>query len=182
MLRRAATRLIIVMCPLAPSLAGVDKLPPPQRPRTQFLEKHFFGFPAIAELFGKPQCLTIARATCSLQGPGGSLRLAMAEAIYKILAHNSGWGVFHDGTVSGDYLTKEAAFEAAVGPASNAIKNGQTVTITVEGSESGEPSWAGDEVDGASASSDSSIFETSAICINCAPTRVSGELARIGYQ
>jgi hypothetical protein len=63
----------------------------------------------------------------------------MVEAVYRIVAHNGGWGVLHEGTVSGDYITKEAAFEAAVGPASNAIKNGQAVTITVEGSESGEP-------------------------------------------
>jgi hypothetical protein len=63
----------------------------------------------------------------------------MVEAVYKIVAHNGGWGVLHDGNVSGDYVTKEAAFEAAVGPASNAIKNGQAVTITVEGSASVEP-------------------------------------------
>jgi hypothetical protein len=69
-----------------------------------------------------------------------SVRLAMAEAVYKIVAHNGGWGVLHDGAVSGEYITKEAAFEAAVGPASNAIKNGQAVTITVAGSDSGEPS------------------------------------------
>jgi hypothetical protein len=68
------------------------------------------------------------------------MRLAMAEAVYKIVAHNGGWGVLHDGSVSGDYITKEAAFEAVVGPASNAIKMGQTVTITVEGSDRGEPS------------------------------------------
>jgi hypothetical protein len=60
-------------------------------------------------------------------------------AFYKIVAHNDGWGVLHDGIVSGDYITKEAAFEAVVGPASNAIKMGQAVVISVEGSESGEP-------------------------------------------
>jgi hypothetical protein len=63
----------------------------------------------------------------------------MAEAVYKIVAHNGGWGVLHDGTISGDYMTKEAAFESVFGPASNAIKVGQAVSITVEGSESGEP-------------------------------------------
>jgi hypothetical protein len=68
------------------------------------------------------------------------MRLAMAEAVYKIVAHNGGWGVLHDGSVSGDYITKEAAFEAVVGPASNAIKMGQTVTITVEGRDRGQPS------------------------------------------
>jgi hypothetical protein len=63
----------------------------------------------------------------------------MAQAVYKIVAHNGGWGVLHDGIVSGDYITKEAAFESVVAPASNAIKTGQAVTITVEGSQSGEP-------------------------------------------
>jgi hypothetical protein len=58
----------------------------------------------------------------------------MAEAVYKIVAHNGGWGVLHDGIVSGDYITKEATFEAVVGPTSNAIK------LTVAGSDNGEPS------------------------------------------
>jgi hypothetical protein len=63
----------------------------------------------------------------------------MAQAVYKIVAHNGGWGVLHDGIISGEYLTKEAALESVLGPASNAVKIGQAVTITVEGSESGEP-------------------------------------------
>jgi hypothetical protein len=63
----------------------------------------------------------------------------MAQAVYKIVAHNGGWGVLHDGIISGDYVTKEAALESVFGPASNAIKTGQAVMITVEGSESGEP-------------------------------------------
>lgn len=50
-----------------------------------------------------------------------------------------GWGVSHDGAISGSYMTKEAAFEAAVGPASNAIKDGHAVQITVEGSAANEP-------------------------------------------
>jgi hypothetical protein len=62
----------------------------------------------------------------------------MAQAVYRIVAHNGGWGVLHDGSVSGDYTTKEAAFESVLGPASNAIKVGQAVTITVEGSETRE--------------------------------------------
>jgi hypothetical protein len=68
------------------------------------------------------------------------MRLAMAQELYKIVAHNGGWGVLHDGTVSGDYVTKEAAFESVVGLASNAIKLGHAVGIFVDGSESGEPS------------------------------------------
>jgi hypothetical protein len=63
----------------------------------------------------------------------------MAQAVYKVVAHNGGWGILHDGIVSGDYATKEAALEAVLGPASNAIKIGQAVSIVVEGSESGEP-------------------------------------------
>jgi hypothetical protein len=63
----------------------------------------------------------------------------MPRAVYKIVAHNGGWGVLHDGIISGDYVTKEAALESVFGPASNAIKTGQAVMITVEGSESGEP-------------------------------------------
>jgi hypothetical protein len=63
----------------------------------------------------------------------------MTQAVYKIVAHSGGWSIMHDGEFSGDYLTKEAAFEAVLGPASNAIKTGQAVTITVPASESGEP-------------------------------------------
>jgi hypothetical protein len=63
----------------------------------------------------------------------------MAQAVYRIVPHKEGWGVLHDGTVSGDYMTKEAAFESVILPASNAIKTGQSVTITVEGSEGGKP-------------------------------------------
>jgi hypothetical protein len=42
------------------------------------------------------------------------MRLAMVKAVCKIVAHNSGWGVLHDGIVSGSYNTKEAALEAVV--------------------------------------------------------------------
>jgi hypothetical protein len=61
-------------------------------------------------------------------------------ALYKIVANNGSWGVLHDGIVSGDYITKEAAFEAVVGHTSNAIKMGQAVVISVEASQIGEPS------------------------------------------
>ena len=48
--------------------------------------------------------------------------------------HYGAWGVEHDGQMTGPYDTKEAAFEAAIGPASNAIKQGYAVSITIEGS------------------------------------------------
>jgi len=68
----------------------------------------------------------------------------MREATYNIVEHKNGWGISHDGSVSGDYLTKEAALEAAVGAASNAIKNGYSVTITVKGADTAEPALGAD--------------------------------------
>jgi hypothetical protein len=65
----------------------------------------------------------------------------MERAYYSIVKVNGGgrWAIRHDGKLSGDYATKEAAFEAAVPPASNAIKQGHAVTITVDGTEANEP-------------------------------------------
>lgn len=62
----------------------------------------------------------------------------MASAAFRIVPHKSGWGVEHDASVTGPYLTKEAAFEAAVGPASNAIKQGLDVVLSVPGRVRGE--------------------------------------------
>jgi hypothetical protein len=63
----------------------------------------------------------------------------MKSAAYRIVPHQDGWGVAHDGKVTGPYETKEAAFEAAVLAASNAIKLGYAVSVEVEGSEQREP-------------------------------------------
>jgi hypothetical protein len=65
----------------------------------------------------------------------------MERAYYSIVKMTGGsrWAIRHDGKLSGDYATKEAAFEAAVTPASNAIKQGHLVTISVEGTEANEP-------------------------------------------
>jgi hypothetical protein len=63
----------------------------------------------------------------------------MKSAAYRIGQDSDGWGVEHDGRVTGTYATRQAAFEATVGPASNAIKLGYEVSITVEGSEQHEP-------------------------------------------
>jgi hypothetical protein len=70
------------------------------------------------------------------RGNGGR---QMNLANYKVVPNRGGWGIDHDGKVIGRYATKEAAFEAAVGPASNAIKEGYEVRITVEGSRENEP-------------------------------------------
>ena len=63
----------------------------------------------------------------------------MSLAAYKVVPNQGGWGIDHDGKVMGSYATKEAAFEAAFGPASNALKQGLAVQITVEASAKGEP-------------------------------------------
>jgi hypothetical protein len=68
----------------------------------------------------------------------------MQEATYNIVKRGRGWGISHDGAISGEYLTKEAALEAAVAAASNAIKRGYGITITVEGSEKKEPALGAD--------------------------------------
>jgi hypothetical protein len=43
----------------------------------------------------------------------------------------SGYAVEHDGEIEGSYATREAAFEAIVAPASNAIKDGLSVAIEI---------------------------------------------------
>ena len=68
----------------------------------------------------------------------------MRNATYNIVAHKGGWGISHDGAINGEYLTKEAALEAAVGAASNAVKKGYAITIKVDGSESNEPALGAD--------------------------------------
>jgi hypothetical protein len=63
----------------------------------------------------------------------------MKSAAFDIKRLGDGWGVEHNGKLTGPYDTKEAAFEAAVIPASNAIKLGYAVSITVAPSEGREP-------------------------------------------
>ena len=68
------------------------------------------------------------------------MRYQLGRAYYSIVKVNGGgWAIRHDGKLCGNYATKEAAFEAAVAPASLAIKQGYAVTIAVEGSEANEP-------------------------------------------
>jgi hypothetical protein len=63
----------------------------------------------------------------------------MPTAAYKVVRCRDGWAIDHSGKVEGSYKTKEVAFEAAVLAASNAIKNGNAVTIHVPAPDSGEP-------------------------------------------
>jgi hypothetical protein len=65
---------------------------------------------------------------------------AMASETYQIIRNGNGWAVNHDGDLEGDYATKEAAFESAASAASNAIKDGVGVVISVEPRVPGESS------------------------------------------
>ncbi len=65
--------------------------------------------------------------------------MAGQEAQYRVVRRGTGWSIDHDGQVEGDYATKEAAFEAIIGAASNSIKDGYGVTINVPGRKSDEP-------------------------------------------
>ncbi len=57
---------------------------------------------------------------------------------YEIVRKGGSWTIDHDGQLEGEYATKEAAFESAVAAASNAIKNGVGVTISVVPRAAGE--------------------------------------------
>jgi hypothetical protein len=57
---------------------------------------------------------------------------------YGVARKGKNWAVHHNGTTEGDYATKEAAFEAIVAAASNAIKDGIGITITIPARAPGE--------------------------------------------
>ena len=62
----------------------------------------------------------------------------MGLAQYAIVAVGDQWGVLHDGDIGGEYLTKEAAFEAAAAAASLAVRQGHEVHLSVPSREEGE--------------------------------------------
>jgi hypothetical protein len=66
---------------------------------------------------------------CATFGP-----VTMADATYEVIRYGGGWGVNHHGNVAGPFASKEAALEAALGPAMNAIKQGQGVRLIIPGS------------------------------------------------
>ena len=59
----------------------------------------------------------------------------MGFAIYRIVPYQDGWGVAHDGSTTGPYVNKEAAFEASAAAASIAMRDGHAVEITAPGRE-----------------------------------------------
>jgi hypothetical protein len=56
----------------------------------------------------------------------------VSVASFVVVPKQNSWGIEHDHQMLGPYLTREAAFEAAIGAASNAIKNGDEVRIVVK--------------------------------------------------
>ena len=67
----------------------------------------------------------------------------MDEENYAIIRSGDKWTIDHDGTREGEYQTKEAAFEAVFAAASNAIKDGCGVRISVPQRASGEAAVGG---------------------------------------
>lgn len=57
----------------------------------------------------------------------------MGLASYAITPIAGRWSVLHDDEAEGDYVTKEAAFEAAVAAASLAIREGHEVHVSAPG-------------------------------------------------
>ncbi|MDQ0302653.1 hypothetical protein [Ancylobacter polymorphus] len=58
---------------------------------------------------------------------------ATGSATYVLRGSEGAWRVETDGEAGMAYASKEAAFEAAVAAATNAIRDGYDVTITVPG-------------------------------------------------
>lgn len=67
----------------------------------------------------------------------------MSNETYQVVRQGKSWAVDHDGRLEGDYATKEAAFEAIVAAASNAIKDGNGIAIKVPQREAGETAVGG---------------------------------------
>lgn len=67
----------------------------------------------------------------------------METETYNVIRGASGWTIAHNSKPEGSYATKEAAFEAAFGAASNAIKDGAGVSITVAPRKAGETAIGG---------------------------------------
>jgi len=62
---------------------------------------------------------------------------------YEIVEHEGHWHVEYDGKIGMAYVIKEAAFEAALAGATNAVKAGHDVTIHVAGANAHEIALGG---------------------------------------
>lgn len=67
----------------------------------------------------------------------------MSNETYQVVRQGKNWAIDHDGRLEGDYATKEAAFEAIVAAASNAIKDGNGIAIKVPERVAGETAVGG---------------------------------------
>ena len=70
--------------------------------------------------------------------------LIVKTAVYKIVRRGQEWAIHHDDEVEGSYATKEGAFEAIIGAASNSIKDGFGVSIHIPASSSDESALGAD--------------------------------------
>jgi hypothetical protein len=61
------------------------------------------------------------------------MEIVMALAAYSVTRVKDGWGIEHDGRIEGSYVSKESAFEAIAMAASNSIKDGHEVRISIPG-------------------------------------------------
>jgi len=68
----------------------------------------------------------------------------MQTESYEIVSSEAGWVVSHNGADGMAYASKEAAFEAAVAAASNAVRAGSDVSIVVQGTRAKERALSGD--------------------------------------
>ncbi|HYI26462.1 MAG TPA: hypothetical protein VD863_01300 [Bradyrhizobium sp.] len=66
----------------------------------------------------------------------------MGLATYRVFGIPGEWRVDHDGKTENTYVTKEAAFEAAVAAASLALRQGHQVAVTAPGTD-GEDATTG---------------------------------------
>jgi hypothetical protein len=67
----------------------------------------------------------------------------MGRASYAVIEYGERWAILHDGSMEGDYDTKEAAFEAALAAASLAVREGHEMHVSVPGREAGNKTALG---------------------------------------
>ena len=63
----------------------------------------------------------------------------MATVRFRIFRSNEHWTIDHDGSVGGEYLSRESAFEVAAAQISNSIKMGDRIEMTIEAPAAEEP-------------------------------------------
>jgi hypothetical protein len=63
----------------------------------------------------------------------------MTTTRFRVFRQNEHWTVDHDGSVGGEYLSRESAFEVAAAEISNALKLGDGIELTIEEPAPSEP-------------------------------------------